>query len=166
MTNYHYRKYEGAPHSEKKRHAAQPPSKLGPRKTSHDRPVRHIKSLSSLAPHDSRWWWSSRKRSSPINPHVGYPLSTYQLYSAAEHVIRRLKANLIEDTTLKIYWVEAQATHAQLTPVFHNFTGIVSWLLYEGLSRGWLTVETYWTPKSTWRGKVHPAEHLAKLNKR
>ena len=94
MTNYQYRKYEGAPHSEKKRHAAQPPSKLGPRKTSHSRPVKRVQRLYSLAPKED-WWWSSRKRSSPTNPHVGYPLNSYQLYSAGEHVIRRLKANLM-----------------------------------------------------------------------
>lgn len=165
MTNYHYRKYEGAPHTEKKRLAAQPPSKLAPRKTSHSRPVKHVKHLYSLAPKED-WWWSSRKRSSPTNPHVGYPLSTYQLYDAGEHVVRRMKANLMEDTVLKVYWVEKQVAHAQCSPTFHSFDGIVSWLLFEGLSRGWLSVETFWTRGYTWKGKHTPSEHLAKLNKR
>ncbi len=165
MTSYRCRKYEGAPHSEKKRYAAQPPSKLSPRKTTSSRPVKRVKHLYSLIPEGS-WWWSLRKRSSLVNPHVGYPLGAYNLYSAGEHVIRRLKANLTEDSSSKVYWVEEQATHGQISPVFHSFNGIVNWLLYEGLSRGWLTVETFWTQEYAWGGKVRPSEYFVQLNKR
>lgn len=167
MTNYQYRKYEGAPHTEKKRLAPDPPSKLTPRKPHPaPRPEKRIKNLYSIAPRDGRWWWSSPKGSSTPNPHIGYPLGIYQLVSAGEHVVRRLKANLWVDTKLKVYWIEEQATHAQLSPVFHSFNGIANWLLFEGLSRGWLVVETFWSREYTWKGKFYPSEHRAKLDKR
>jgi len=168
MTNYNYRRYEGAPYKEKKRLSPEPPSKLLPRKQGPSpRPPKKVKNLYSLAPKGPwrRWYLPAYDKYDPVNPHVGHRVGSYSLYSAGEHVIRRLKANLMEDTTLKIYWVEEQATHAQLSPVFYSFEGITNWLLYLGLEKGWLTIESFWMREYTFGGKVVPKRHGIKFNK-
>ena len=121
-SSYYSRKYAGAPHSEKKRETAPTPSKLAPRKEGPFKaPSRRVKHLYDLGRKDKIEgpWWDKFF----FNPHVGHRVGSYPLYSAGEHVIRRLRANLIEDTNLKVYWIEEQATRAQLSPVFYLFPG-------------------------------------------
>jgi hypothetical protein len=43
---------------------------------------------------------------------------------------------------LGIFWLENEATKIQISPEFHNFDCLIDWLLYEGLSRGWVYVES------------------------
>jgi hypothetical protein len=44
---------------------------------------------------------------------------------------------------MKVMWVECQSTGDQLSPEFSSRKGMIYWLEFEGLRRGWLKVVSY-----------------------
>jgi hypothetical protein len=61
----------------------------------------------------------------------------------SSYVIKRLKALVKLDTRTGLVWLEDQSTKAQVSPEFSDRPGLLRWLEFEGLRRGWLKVGTY-----------------------
>ena len=88
---------------------------------------------------DSRLWWS-RWGKPRYCPYVGYLNGSYRT-GVGQHVIRRLRAVLYEDKMFGVVWLEDQSTGEQISPEFSSRGGLLNWLEYEGLGRGYLEVE-------------------------
>jgi hypothetical protein len=142
MTNYHYRKYEGPPIQELKQESTEPAPKSFHGITDYKggKADEEITNLWRIKPKtDGKRWWF---RDDPVfYVHVGM-IRRWGYHSAPDHVIRRLKAHLIRNKDMGIFWLQAEATKQQISPEFHTYSCLVDWLMYEGLSRGWLYVES------------------------
>jgi hypothetical protein len=165
MTNYHYRKYEGAPHSEQRKLPAPTPSKLAPRKPRKYVEKIGVSSLWRFRPKRQIKWWELDRSPSFICPHIGKPVSDFNMRNCAEHVIRRLKSDLMQDKQTGLFWVEAQAHGKQMSPEFSNYECCINWLLYYGLKKGWLHVEGRWTREYTWKGVHYPSKKVFGLGR-
>jgi len=130
MTNYQYRKYDGAPHSEKKKEAPQEPSKLAPRGKKRKKDV-VFTNLYQLRKGKNGWY------DTLFSVHVGKDLGVWGSYRAGEHVVRRMKANILRDTRTRLFWIENQVL-GPVSPEFHSFENIMNWLIFKGLYEGWL----------------------------
>jgi hypothetical protein len=153
MTNYQYRKYEGAPHSEKKKAAPAEPSKLSPRGKSKKRKDVVFTNLYQLRKDKGGWY------DTMFIVHVGRNIGVWGSYHAGEHVVRRMKANILRDTRTRVCWVESQIT-GPVSPEFHDFENLMNWLIFKGLHEGWVyaTGETV----TSWRtGKEKRVTRLA-----
>ena len=93
--------------------------------------------------HAKGWHWDSEKRhAKETSPFTGIARGMWGDWWMS-HVIKRLKAVVKRDLRSDILWLESQATKAQISPEFSSRNGLVYWLEYTGLERGWLKVETY-----------------------
>lgn len=142
------RRWDGIPHSEAKRMPVEPPkSKLQPRKKGSKKLDEYIISAYSLTPEEfyggGWWWWGRNKRVLHFIPHAGHEFGGWSIRSAVEHVQRRMKADIRKSRSLGIYWLEAQGIKKQLSPEFSSFQCFVWWVIYLGLSKGWLYVEGF-----------------------
>lgn len=147
MTNYQYRKYDGAPHSEKKKDAPQEPSKLAPRgKKKRKKDV----VFTNLYQISTRKGWEDKL----FCVHIGKDIGVWGSYRAGEHVLRRMKANILKDTRTSLFWIESQIK-GPISPEFHDFVNLMNWLVFTGLHEGWLFVSsetiTKWRSNETFR---------------
>ncbi len=156
MTNYNYRKYEGAPHSEKKKTAPKEPSKLAKRGKKRRKDIVCV-SAYQLERRNARKWdfWEGV----PCL-HVGEKIRLWGCYSAMEYVVKRMKANILRDTRTKVLWVESKI-FGTVSPEFHDFENIMNWLVFKGLEEGWLYVETF-TNKHWKTGEKYRVTRLAR----
>lgn len=130
MTNYQYRKYEGAPHSEKKKDTPAEPSKLAPRGK---KPKKDIVFTNLYQIRTGKTGWYDKL----FSVHVGKDLGVWGSYRAGDHVLRRMKANILRDRRTRLFWVESQI-RGPVSPEFHSFENLMNWLIYTGLHEGWL----------------------------
>ena len=138
--SYSQRKYAGLPVHELKQIIKEPPPKSFHGITGYrgGKVKEEITALHKLRPKDRKHWYFGN--SSKFYVHIGRVNRCYQ--SGLIHVIRRLKAHLMINKSMKIFWLQAEATKQQISPEFHNYDCLINWLIYEGMSRGWLYVET------------------------
>lgn len=165
MTNYHHRKYEGAPAPEQRKLPPKepPPPKFHQKTGPKPKPDEEIIDLWKIRPKKGkyRWWWSE-----PFDSvHIG-KTTRMGFYSVPGHVIRRLRAYLVRSNSMDVFWLQNEATKAQISPEFSNYDCFMEWLIYEGFSRGWVWVET---GKTTWwsrEDKVQKVRKWSRLAKR
>lgn len=144
------RKWDGIPHAEQKRlpPLEDIPLKYGPRrKNKVPNPVVKLCSLYFDSPKEFSTIYSNFY-SKTYSPHVGVEMGVYNLFSGAEFTLRRMKGHILKDS-LGYYYIINQVGE-QISPEFSAYEGIESWLLYEGLVKGWLFVIT-----RHWDGKPH-----------
>lgn len=139
--SYSQRKWAGEPHSEKKRHPPEEPSKLAPRKKARKEDVINTSlwHLMSSAGGDTWRSWVAKV----VCPFTGAAMTRWSREHGADHVVKRLKGIVKKDTRLNIFWVEAQATKKQLTPEFSNYDCLVNWLVFYGIKAGFLKLSSF-----------------------
>jgi hypothetical protein len=156
MTNYRYRKYEGAPHSEKKKLPPEEPSKLAPRGSKPDKKTVVITDFWHVRPKKhgkwGRWSWGKKV----YIPCCGREFGTWNAEFAADHVLKRMKCNLVIDKALGVYWVQEHSTKNQVSPEFSNYDCLINWLIYKGLEDRWLHVASHiWRRKNQVQAEYH-----------
>lgn len=136
------RKWDGIPHTEQKR--LPPPDNMpkdfGPRRS--HKTSSEIFRISQLS------WGGFFDKT--LSPHIGVPVTTWNIYSACDFVVKRLKALIIRDKDARYLYIITQGTKEQISPEFASQDGIVNWLIYRGFEEGWLSVSS-----STWWGETH-----------
>lgn len=146
---FYQRKWAGPPHSELKKEAPPEPSKLSKRKPGGSpKPV--IKKASQWNMYRDRpretqyrcYWWDRMWHC----PYLGVDVRGW-LGGCQDHVLRRLRGMLMEDSDAKIYFIIAHHNGKQISPEFSSYENLNNWLIYEGLKRGWLKV----TKQQEWK---------------
>lgn len=127
--SFSQRKWAGAPHSEKRQGAPPEPSKLAPRSK---KPKKDIVFTNLYQLRKNSGWYDKI-----FCVHVGSDVHVWGSYHAGEHVIRRMKSNILRDTRTSLCWIESQI-EGPVSPEFHNFENLMNWLIFKGLYEGWL----------------------------
>jgi hypothetical protein len=142
---FYQRKWAGDPHTEKKRLPPEEPSKLQPRKSPKEKKTIVTRSLFSIPSTGAMGLFIPRERyywgRSYDCPYVEKPIDNY--YMAAEHVIKRLKAYIVRDTKLDVYWLQSNVTQQPISPEFSSKENLINWVTYEGLTRKYLKLDSF-----------------------
>ena len=141
---YSQRKYAGLPRHELRQIPKEPaPKKFhGVTKTKKEKPDVEIIDFWKIRPPRDKKWWFYGGGVAPV--HVGTRVSNWCVQKSGEHVTRRLRAYLVRSRSMGIFWLENEATRKQISPEFSSYDCLLDWLLYLGLSKGWVWVETWW----------------------
>lgn len=152
---YYQRKYAGAPHKELKQIQPAEPSKLGPRKKNKHKKDVVITDFWHLRPTKWRGW---RYTARVFVPACGCSFSVWNVEFGAEHVMKRMKCNVVIDRRMNIFWIEEHSTKKQVSPEFHNYNCLINWLIHKGLETNWLYVtgemRTFWREKPRYCNKL------------
>ncbi len=121
------------------------PSKLQPRKPHKDRKdivtsntfsLPWSKALAFFVPLTNPFW-----RRVYLCPYLNIPV-TNDCW-AYDCVTKRLKAYLVRDRKLNIWWLQSTVTKQPISPEFSSKDSLTNWVIYEGLTRGYIKVESF-----------------------